>query len=385
VEVEPVITGIGLVTSLGRTVAHTWQALLVGASIKTHARVEGDNRADIPRVAAIGIEAANQAIAQARWGDMERDAAVICCTSKGAVESWLDAANTKLTTSLTSFGLSDLSTVIARQFGLTNGPRLTLSAACAGGLHGLIRAAMMIQTGEVSRVLVVASEASVHPLFLGSFKRLGVLPKDGEVCRPFDINRSGFLMSDAAAAICIEAHRIETTPRDMGLQPVPGAIGFKNPSTSNVQIAIDQFAMGGDATHLTGSDPDGKVLCHLLRKTIKDRSVDLIHAHGTGTVSNDSTELAAMESVVANQPPVHLYSHKGALGHSLGASGLVSVVINCMCHQTGMVPPNINTIEPLKCENIRIGRGIARRTVRRSIIHAAGFGGPTAVVSLRTA
>ena len=82
---------------------------------------------------------------------------------------------------------------------LLDGPALTISAACASGLHALIRATMMIRGGEADRVLVVAAEASVSPIFLGSFRRMGVLPAEGVGCRPFDQARDGFLMSEAAA------------------------------------------------------------------------------------------------------------------------------------------------------------------------------------------
>ncbi len=364
VKVVPVITGIGLVTALGRSAPATWQSLLAGRGITNHARVEARPMPDVSRVASLGIEAADEALSQARWrgadGDAHRDAAVICCTSKGSVESWIGGQSTAEV-----YGLADLSTAIARHTRLTTGPRMTLSAACAGGLHGLIRAAMMIESKEATRVLVVAAEASVHPLFLGSFKRLGVLPPEGQLCRPFDRNRHGFLMSEAAAAVCVESSAVAGERAD--------------------GVVVDRFAIGGDATHLTGSDPEGSVLRHLLQRTINNNRIDLIHAHGTGTVANDRTELAAMESVLPDDSTVPVFSHKAALGHSLGASGLVAVVINCISHQTGLVPPNINTMDPISTTKLCICQTIQRRTIHRSMIHAAGFGGPTAVVALRHA
>ena len=84
------------------------------------------------------------------------------------------------------------------------GPRLTVSAACASGLVALIRAAMLIRNDEADFALVVAAEASVHPLFIGSFRRLGVLPKTTGGCRPFDQHREGFFISEAAAAVWLE-------------------------------------------------------------------------------------------------------------------------------------------------------------------------------------
>jgi 3-oxoacyl-(acyl-carrier-protein) synthase len=145
---------------------------------------------------------------------------------------------------------------------------------------------------------------------------------------------------------------------------------------------------------------------HLLGRVIGSEPPDLIHAHGTGTTLNDLIELNAIESVLScdrpatfptsdnpcyvkfdpgergGQMPIALYSHKGALGHSLGASGLVSVVLNCQSHLTGIVPPNVNTLRPLSTRWTSISSVVAKRTIRRSIACATGFGGPTSVVSL---
>ena len=354
VKTVPIITGLGLVTPLGRSAGATWRAILDGRHINDHARLQARGDTAIPRVISLACEATDEAVSHAAWGNQLDDVAIVACTSKGSIESWMTRS-----TGSTDFGLADLSSSVARHVGALHGPRLTFSAACASGLHGLIRGAMMIQSGEASRVLVIAAEASVHPLFLASFKRLGVLPDEGELCRPFDLNRSGFLMSEAAAAVCLEAG-----PSDRGI------------------VAIDRYAMGGDATHLTGSDPDGKVLRYLLNKVIDGRGIELVHAHGTATIANDLVELTALEATLPAKEQASLFSHKGALGHSLGASGLVAVVLNCMAHHSGVVPGNINTVEPMPSGIVRVQQGEMRRLISRSLVHSAGFGGPTAVVSL---
>jgi 3-oxoacyl-[acyl-carrier-protein] synthase II len=144
--------------------------------------------------------------------------------------------------------------------------------------------------------------------------------------------------------------------------------------------------MGGDATHLTGGDPDGRLLRRLLGRVIDDRSVDLVHAHGTGTPANDETELAAIEASVPDQATKPaLYSHKGALGHTLGAAGLVSVVLNCQAHASRVVPPNVQTVDPLAAKRVELPRTTSVRPVRRSVAVAAGFGGAVAVVALDSA
>jgi 3-oxoacyl-[acyl-carrier-protein] synthase II len=248
-----------------------------------------------------------------------------------------------------------------------DGAALTTSAACASGLHALIRAAMMIRGGEADRVLVVAAEASVHPLFLASFKRLGVLPPEGFGCRPFDEDRAGFLMSEGAAAVCLESVESDRRP-------------------PNTYARIEHFALGGDATHMTGGDPDGLTLRNLLARVIDARPVDLIHAHGTGTTFNDPIELVAFDDVVASDASSpSVYSHKGALGHSLGAAGLVSVALSCMMHSKRVVLPNVQTRKALATRRVRISPDAKAQATRRSLAVAAGFGGPTAVISLVSA
>jgi 3-oxoacyl-[acyl-carrier-protein] synthase II len=165
-------------------------------------------------------------------------------------------------------------------------------------------------------------------------------------------------MSEAAAAVCLEC------------QPAVRPLA-----------AVERFAMGGDAIHLTAGDPAGAVLCRLLKHVISAQPVDLIHAHATGTQLHDAAELAAMVDLQPPNSPI-VYSHKAALGHSLGAAGLVSIVINCLCHASGRVPPNVNTQHPMPASGLTLSQSEIRRPIRRSIACASGFGGPTAVVSL---
>jgi len=201
----------------------------------------------------------------------------------------------------------------------------------------------------------------LHPLFIQSFQRLGVLPREGVGCRPFDVERGGFLISEAAAAVCLELD-----------------------APANSFAAIERFAMGADATHLTGTDLRGSTLRHLLKMVMGDRPVDLVHGHGTGTLMNDPVELEALEAsltIRGSGGPV-LYSHKGALGHSLGAAGLAAVTLNCLMHRRAIVPPNVQTKHPLTTHIVRLTDQLVRLPIRRSITLAAGFGGPVAVVSL---
>ena len=102
----------------------------------------------------------------------------------------------------------------------------------------------------------------------------------------------------------------------------------------------------------------------------------------TGTQHNDSIELSAYDAVVPAGCSPACYSHKGALGHSLGAAGLVSVALSAMMHAKSVVLPNVRTREPLASELVRITLEASSERVRRSLCVASGFGGTTAAVSL---
>jgi 3-oxoacyl-[acyl-carrier-protein] synthase II len=347
---SPQIVGIGLLTPLGNSAEQTWQSLLAGRSIAHHARVSdivGD-----ARCAQLAAAAAEEAVQNAGWSRKilsDDRTALIVATSKGPIECWLAGR-------VGDSGLAQIALHVARDLGMNSSPCLTISAACASGLQGLIRAAMGLAAGDFDRAVVVAAEASIHPLFIGSFNRLGVLPPQGHGCRPFDKSRRGFLMSEAAAAVCLE-------------------------KSGNGIVQIDRYLMLADATHLTAGDPHGSSLRRALSHVIHHDKIDFVHAHATGTEQHDPVELAALESTLLpdNAPPI--YSHKAALGHSLGAAGLVSVVLNCLVHRTSTIPPNVNTTDPLPAR-LPIHRNCQSLPIHRSVAIASGFGGALAVVSL---
>ena len=368
---HPAITGVGLVTPLGNTAAQTWGALLAGRFITDHTRLNAFTGPT--RVADLAKVAAAEAMAQANWTSQIRsapDTALILATSKGPVEAWLagssgnpDPAGSGLAesglaqSSLAESGLADPTTQLARAFSIGPGPRLTLSAACASGLHALARAALALTSGEASRALVVAVEASAHPLFIASFQRLGVLAPKNHGCRPFDRTRKGFIISEAAAALCLEF------------------------SPDKKLVRLENYRIAADATHLTGSDPEAKSLGAILQQVVGGRPIDFFHAHSTATIINDPIELAAIQQFAGANLPI-LYSHKAALGHTLGAAGLISVVLNFLSHKSGIVPQNVQSKTPLPMNGLTFSHSPVHRPIHRSVALAAGFGGALGAVTL---
>lgn len=354
---------------LGRSAELTWKSLLAGESHRGVGRIDCiPPDPELPRVEQLALLCVEQLLASRAVGGQEsdfHDAALIVGTSKGTVDAWLDRISCGRPDALEHELLADVTTRVACHFDL-RGPRLTVSAACASGLLALIRGVLMIRAGEAHRVLVLGVESSLHELFAASFQRLGVLAPDG-VCRPFDRNRHGFFLSEAAAAVLLK--RCDSMPRRGG---------------DDAPLEIESFALGADATHLTASDPSGRGLEALLRRVLPGGGVDLIQAHGTGTEANDQAELRAIDNASAGNSPPWVYSHKGAIGHTLGASGLVAVTLNCLAHRFGVIPGNANLLDPLSAQHVHLPRQQVRTSVRRSVALAAGFGGPLAAVCLRS-
>src|SRR5690606_13637693 len=145
-----------------------------------------------------------EAVAHARWDAgalADNETALIVGTSKGPVDAWVTALShhqrPEMPTAHVELGLARVADDVAIGLGIGCGPRMTISAACASGLHALARAALLMTSGACRRALVVAAESSLHELFIASFGRLGVLAPDDHGCRPFDRDRRGFLMSEA--------------------------------------------------------------------------------------------------------------------------------------------------------------------------------------------
>ncbi len=292
----------------------------------------------------LGIMACLQALTQARWtADIcaNGDTALFVATSKGPILRLLEACAVQhgggqLSESLAwhiALGPAALQTVLTNMIN-PGGPVQTHVAACAGSLVAMHRACHGISRGEFKRAIIVAADASIHPLFEHSFENLGVFAPPDESghrhCRPFNASGSGFFMSEAAAAVCLQA----------------GEGG---------SVEVENCLLLADGTHLLAIDPVGTSLERGLRACAAAKEVAFVHAHAAGT-QHDQVELAAIGRACGAEAAV--FSHKRWLGHSLGASGLVGVVISTLCHQHGELPT---------------GQGISRPA--RSITVGQGFGG----------
>jgi 3-oxoacyl-[acyl-carrier-protein] synthase II len=242
---------------------------------------------------------------------------------------------------------------------------IVISAACASSTAAVARAAAMINGGHCDCVLVAACDCVTEFLFSG-FSSLMALDKFG--ARPFDRNRNGLSLGEAAAfALIMSESRARREKREI--------IG-----------QIMGWGLSDDADHMTrpSSDSAGRALA--IKKALKiagiDRSeIGLISAHGTGTVYNDSMEIKAFRAIFNDGTPV--YSIKGAIGHTMGAAGLVEMIIALKALKEQKIPPTINLKD---CDEDAKGwvsseyRDAEKN--RMALITSAGFGGINAALIL---
>ena len=223
-----------------------------------------------------------------------------------------------------------VSRLINKVAGLTStrGGGLVLSAACTSSAAAAAQAAAMVRNGHADCVLVVACDSVTEFIFSG-FSSLMALDK--QPARPFDRNRAGLNVGEAAAYALIMSE--ERAVREN--RPVLGAIAG--------------WGLSDDANHMTGPSRESEGLVLAITKALASAGIgpgdiDLIAAHGTGTVYNDQMEMRAFRTVFTDGPrPV--YSIKGGIGHTMGAAGLVEMLVAQRALREGIVPPTVNLKE----------------------------------------
>ena len=253
------------------------------------------------------------------------------------------------------------------------GPATCVVAACASGLTAVMQAGRWLREGRCEAVVVGAADYSLNPLVMASYRRAGVLSSwEGDpagATRPFAADRSGFVIGEGCGFLVMEsaasARRRGATP----LAVVSGACSYTDP------------------TALMSLDPTGRTVAATVAGAIADAGLsagDLsaVCCHGTGTPLNDRTESAGLRSALGDRlDSLPCFSLKGALGHTLGASGglELAVCVRAISEQT--LPPHLNGSP--RDESCPIGPLLPSATHRpiRHILKAAfGFGGPVATV-----
>ncbi len=255
---------------------------------------------------------------------------------------------------------------VAALFGVT-GSKAVISAACTSSAVAASRAAAMIRSGESSSVLVIACDAVTEFIYSG-FSSLMAL--DTVPARPFDRNRKGLSVGEAAACLLLMSEE----------RAVAEGYSFST--------EIAGWGMSDDANHMTGPSRESEGMVRAIQTALKSAAllpedVGFISAHGTGTSYNDAMEMRGFHAVF-RAAPLPVYSIKGAVGHTMGAAGLLEIILAQRALAEMTVPLTVNLQDP--DEDALGWASAAAQTFaanKAALVTNAGFSGVNTAVVLK--
>ncbi|MBN1219744.1 MAG: beta-ketoacyl-ACP synthase II [Anaerolineae bacterium] len=403
-----VITGLGAITPLGNNVETSWNNLKAGVSGADH--VQSFDTTDFPiRIACevkdfdptdwidrkmakrlarsthFSIASAKQALADANLKITPENSSrvgIVFNTGGGGMSAMEQGERTLQSNGpraispflVPSVMLNAASCLVSIELG-TTGPLNTSALACASGNYALLDAYHMMQRGEADVMIAGGTEATISPLILASFGRMGALscrnddPKAAS--RPFEKNRDGFVFGEGAVAFVLET---EEHAKARGAKIYAEVLGGR---------------LTSDAYHLTAPKPDAssssaamKGALEMCGKALDE--VDVIFAHGTATPLGDVAETLAIKKVFGERAyKIPISATKSLVGHMLGAAGAISALAAVKAIQEGIICPTINyeTPDP-ECDLDYVPNEARPLETKLALVNAFGFGGQNVVVAL---
>ncbi|MBI1883057.1 MAG: beta-ketoacyl-ACP synthase II [Chlamydiae bacterium] len=256
------------------------------------------------------------------------------------------------------------------------GPNSCIATACATSAHAVGEAARLILHGDADAMIAGGAEAAITNLGLGGFCAMHALSTRNEdpkrASRPFDKDRDGFVMGEGAGILILE--ELEHAKK----RGVP------------IYAELMGYGLTGDAYHMTAPAPDGEGATRCMKMALKDaeieaKQVDYINAHGTSTPLNDKLETQAIKAVFKDEAyRVPISSTKSMMGHLLGASGSVELIVCTMVINHGIIPPTINYENPdPDCDLDYVPNKAREAKVNIALSNSLGFGGHNATVIVK--
>src|ERR1700688_1311401 len=400
-----VVTGLGVVTSLGAGKTDNWAKLTAGESgiramtrfptdgLKT--RIAGTIDYLPPQQTAAALTesfaelAAEEAITESGIGEHGNFPGPLFLAVPPIEMEWpqrleigaKSGANDKITyTDMLRvsaqfpayhrrFLLGSVADHLADKFG-THGSPISLSTACASGASAIQLGVEAIRRGETDAALCIGTDGSINPEALIRFSLLSALSTSNDVpqaaAKPFSKNRDGFIMAEGAAALVLESYESAK------------ARGAK------ILGVLEGCGEMTDAFHRTRSSPDGKPIIGCIANAISDagltpNDIDYVNAHGTSTPENDKMEYLGCATVFGERmKSLPISSNKSMIGHTLSAAGAVEAVFSILTLQHQRIPPTINYAMPDPAIPLDVVPNKARDArMRHAISNSFGFGGQT--------
>jgi len=266
--------------------------------------------------------------------------------------------------------------LLAAEAGAT-GPSCCVQSACASAAHSIGYGFDLLRSGIVDVAVVGGAEAPIAPFGLSLFERIGALSKyvgpAQRASRPFDRERSGFVMGEGAGMLILET------------------LSHARRRGARIYAELAGYGATADAFHVTRPSADGRGMSNAIKRAlhvagIDPESVDYVNAHGTGTEFNDAAETNALKQTFGDHArKLWISSNKSMFGHLLGAAAAVETVATVCTLASGTVPPTLNLDNPdPECDLDYVPHEARKKPVRVAIKNSFGFGGQNASLVLRT-
>jgi 3-oxoacyl-[acyl-carrier-protein] synthase II len=404
-----VVTGLGTINGVGKSVKETWGNIINGVSgvapitlfdatdymVKIACEVKDYRPEDyIPakevrrrdRFEQFAAIAAQEALQQAgipvnpAFADR---VGVVISSAIGGFSSMVEGENVRLNEGsrrlspflipmLMSNGAAGLLTI---DYGF-QGPSFSVASACASGADGIGMAWMLLRAGEIDVAVTGGSEATIMPLGVAAFDRIGAMSRRNDdyanTPQPFDKNRDGLVMGEGAGILVLER---ESHARKRGVE---------------ILAELAAYAATSDGFHITAPSENGAGGAKAIRKALDTAGVNIdqvgyINAHGTATVLNDLSETKAIKLALGEKAyNVPISSTKSMTGHMMGATGALEAIFSIQAIRNGILPPTIHyrTPDP-ECDLDYIPNVAREKKVNTVLSNAFGFGGHNAVLVLR--
>jgi 3-oxoacyl-[acyl-carrier-protein] synthase II len=407
-----VVTGCGVISPVGLTVAGFWSSLLAGRSgvaeisrfdasglpVRIAGEVRGFDPADylphqvsrrIDSYAQYALAAGQQAVEAAKLeltgapaGVDGGRVGVLVGAAYGPVQTiqhsvrTLDARGVRRVSPhfAAASSVDSAAGELARRLG-ARGPSGSVSTACATGSTCIGEAMRHIQHGYADVMLAGGADDAITELDVGSTDLAGALSRRNHepaaASRPFDRGRDGFVMAAGAGVLVLEE------------------AGHALRRGAPILAELAGYGSTTDVHHATAPHPEGRAAQAAMRLALADAGitagqVDHVNAHGTGTRQGDRAELAAIRAVLGERAPqTPISAVKSMTGHLLGAAGAVELVATIESIRTGMVPPTLNCDDPEDPELDLVAHHARRHPVTVAISNSFGFAGHNAVLVVR--
>jgi 3-oxoacyl-[acyl-carrier-protein] synthase II len=403
-----VITGIGLITSVGNDTATTWQALAEGRSGVGPVTVFDTSAFDVHFAAEVrdfdprrylgpkeihrqdryvqyAVAATQQAIEDAHFtvsGD-GGDVGVVIGSGAGGLTALsegfrhlVDGAADRVSPFMVTRYVPDMAAgYVAIRIG-ARGPNFATVSACATGAHAIGEAWEIIRRGDAQAMIAGGSEFAPNPISLAAFASMHALSRRNDdpqrASRPFDNARDGFVLGAGAGVLVLE--RLD----DAQARGAP------------IYAEIVGYAATSDAHHVTEPAPGGAGLARAIRRALakaglSPEAVDYVNAHGTSTRYNDRDETTALHTVFGEHArKLAISSTKSMIGHTLGAAGGIETGVTALTLKHGLITPTINYEQPdPECDLDYVPNQARHAEVRVAVKESMGFGGHNGVLVLR--